>query len=273
MDIGSWRLIGVMALAVSSASSGFAGETIRVGGNGSSMPLIQQLADLYRKNQPDTKVVIMTPPIGSRGSMRALAAGQLDLAISAVLPKPETAAKLAQPVAWVVTPIVLAGRDVENISFTRQQLADIYAGKLKQWPDGKPIRLMLRSADVSDTEKLRTLSPQLDAALSQALARHTQPVGGDALESLKILETTPNSLGSTTLGLILTTRSKLKPVAIDGVMPGIAAVRDGSYPLAKPLFLLTGKIPTHATRAFVDFLRSPAAIEFMRRLEYVPLAP
>jgi phosphate transport system substrate-binding protein len=273
MDTWNWRIIGLLALVWSSTSSGWAAETIRIGGNGSSMPLLQQLGDLFHKSHPEIEVAIMNPPIGSLGSMRALAAGQLDLAVSAKLPKPADRAKIAAPIPWVITPIVLAGRDVKKVSFSRQQLADIYTGQLKQWPDGSPIRLMLRSSDVSDTDKIKALSPQLDAAVSQALLRNTQPVGGDALESLKILERTPNSLGSTTLGLILSTRSPIKPVAIDGVMPSVKTMQDGSYPLSKQLILFTAKTPSRSVVEFIEFLRSPTASQYMRRLEYIPVTP
>lgn len=273
MDTRTWRIISFAALVGWSACSVFAGETIRIGGNGSSMPLLQQLGDMFHKTHPEIEVTIMNPPIGSLGSMRALVAGELDLAVAAKLPKPQDRNQLAQPIPWVMTPIVMAGRDVKNVSFSRQQLADIYTGKLKTWPDGNPIRLMLRSSDVSDTDKLKALSPQMDAAVSQALLRNTQPVGGDALESLKILERTPHSLGSTTLGLILSARSSIKPVAIDGVMPSARTIQDGSYPLSKPLILFTSKNPGRSTLEFIEFLRSPVATQFMRRLEYIPVKP
>ena len=273
MDTRTWRIISLVALVWWSTFPAFAGETIRIGGNGSSMPLLQQLGDIFHKAHPEIEVTIMNPPIGSLGSMRALAAGQLDLTVTAKLPKPADRDKLAQPMPWVITPIVLAGRDVKKVSFTRQQLADIYGEKLKKWPDGNPIRLMLRSSDVSDTDKIKALSPQLDAAVSQALLRNTLPVGGDALESLKILERTPHSLGSTTLGLILSTGSPIKPIAIDGVMPSVKTMLDGSYPLSKQLILFTAKTPSRATLEFIEFLRSPVASQFMRRLEYIPVKP
>lgn len=270
----NWWFIGGMALALSGASLHCAAETIRVGGTGSASPLVQKLGDLYRKSHPEIQIALTSPPLGSGGGMHALAAGRLDLAISASPPKPEDAPKFAQPIPWLSTPFTLAGRDVpQGLSFSRQQLADIYAGKMTQWPDGKPIRLVLRPAADSDSINLRRLSPEVDAAVIQALQRNILPMAENDLENLQLVTRTPGSLGTASLGLMLVSNSPIKPIAIDGVLPSTRTVQDGSYPLAKTLILLTAKNPGSATQAFVDFLRSPATASLVHRWGYMPAMP
>ncbi|HWS12950.1 MAG TPA: hypothetical protein VN279_09140, partial [Rhodocyclaceae bacterium] len=46
----------------------------------------------------------------------------------------------------------------------------------------------------------------------------------------------------------------------------------GSYPWSKNLFVIHAARPSPAVRAFVDFLRGPAAREAMRRADYLPAA-
>lgn len=274
MKRGNWWLIGGIALALSSGSSHCAADTIRVGGTGLASPLVQKLSELYRQSHPDIQIALTSPPLGSGGGMHALAAGRLDLVISATPPKPEDAPKFAPPIPWLTTPFALAGRDVPHgLNFSRRQLADIYAGKMMQWPDGKPIRLVLRPANDSDSLYLRRLSPEVDAAVAQALQRHILPVAENDLDNLQLLARTPGSLGTASLGLILASNSPIKPIAIDGVLPSSKTVQDGSYPFAKTLILLTAKRPGSATQAFVDFLRSPATVNFVTRWEYMPAGP
>lgn len=268
-----WLIAGLV-LVLSSGALHCMAETIRVAGTGAASPLIQQLSDLYRESHPEIQIELIHPPLGSGGSMRALAAGRLELAISASPPKPEDAPKFAQPMAWLTTPFALAGRDVPpGFSLTRRQLADIYAGKMAQWPDGQPIRLVLRPADDADSRYLRSLSPQVDAAVMQALQRKVLPVAGNDVDNLHMLERTPGSLGTASLGLILSSHSLVRPIAIDGVLPSTKTVQDGSYPLSKTLVLLTARNPGSATQAFVDFLRSPATADFVQRWAFVPAAP
>lgn len=268
------RLLGAVVLALAGATFQCAAETIRVGGTGSAMPLLQKLGDLYRKNHPEVQIVLTMPPLGSSGGMRALAAGRLDLAVSASPPKPEDGHRFAQPIAWLTTPFILAGRDVPpGMSVSRRQLADIYAGKVTQWPGGQPIRLVLRPASDSDSISLRRLSPEMDAAIAQALQRNVLPMAENDLDNLQLVARTPGSLGAVSLGLLLVSESPIRSIALDGVLPSAKAVLDGSYPMAKTLTLLTAKNPGSSVASFVDFLRSPATARLVLRWGYMPAVP
>ena len=46
-------------------------------------------------------------------------------------------------------------------------------------------------------------------------------------------------------------------VALDGLLPADSTLRDQSYPLTQPLYLLTRGEPTETVRQFVDFVLSP----------------
>lgn len=274
MQCGNCWRVAVLALALAGAACRSPAETIRVGGTGSATPLIQQLSELYRRSHPDIQITLIRPPLGSRGGMHAVAAGRLDLAISATPPDSDDAPKLAPPLPWLTTPLVLAGRDVPpGFNLSRQQLADIYAGRMTQWPDGQPIRLVLRPGRDADSLLLRRLSPLLDAAVAQALRRNVLPIAQEDLDNLQLLERTPGSLGTVALGHLLVSASPLTPIAIDGIWPSSQSVRDGSYPLSRTLLLLTARNPGHATRAFVDFLRAAATARFVQRWEFRPAAP
>ena len=50
-------------------------ETITLGGVGSMTPLLKKLGEDYKKRNPAIDVVVMHPPIGTAGGIRALAAG------------------------------------------------------------------------------------------------------------------------------------------------------------------------------------------------------
>ncbi len=246
-------------------------EIIRMGGTGSAMPLMQKLADEYTKTHPSVQFEIIYPPLGSGGGLRALAAGRLDIAISSKLPPVQDQDKFSQPVYWVTTPFVLARRDVNRGGgLSLDQLTDIYSLKTTHWPDGKPIRLIMRAASETDSILLRSLSARMDAAINQTLQRKMMPVAEDDLDNLNLLESTPGSLGAASLGLLRITGSVIKPVVYNGIQPNVDALISGRYTLSKTLILIAAKQSNEATLAFVQYLQRPQLYRMLREWGYIP---
>lgn len=247
----------VISVSLSFASHSCIAEVIRIGGTGSAMPLIQKLADDYQKSHHETQFDIMSPPLGSGGGIRALIGGRLDLTVSSKLPAKDEQESMAQPLLWLRTPFVFAALDAKpgaNLDF--QQLADIYSLKVRVWPDGRPIRLVMRSINESDSVMVRSLSPNLDAAIKQTLEIKSIPVAENDLDNLQLLERLPGSFGTASFGLLLVTNSPLRPMRLNGVEPSVENVEAGRYPLSKTLSLLTAKKPSEATSEFIRFLSS-----------------
>ena len=65
---------------------------------------------------------------------------------------------------------------------------------------------------------------------------------------------TPNSIGYLSFGFL---DDSTKPVAIDGAEPTVADVKNGSYPVFRPLNLLTNGAPSALAEAFLDYILSP----------------
>jgi ABC-type phosphate transport system substrate-binding protein len=58
---------------------------------------------------------------------------------------------------------------------------------------------------------------------------------------------------------------------VDGVAPSAATVRDGSYPLARYLFLYTARPSAGAVKRFVDWVLSPRGQRAVADAGYVPI--
>lgn len=151
-----------------------------------------------------------------------------------------------------------------------EQLTDIYSLKTMQWPDGGQIRLIMRAATETDSILLRSLSPRMDAAISQTLQRQRTPVAENDLDNLQLLESTPGSLGTASLGLLRITGSAVKPIGFNGVQPSLETMANGRYPLANTLILITDKQSNEATLAFVQYLQNPQVSRMLREWDYIP---
>ncbi len=245
-------------------------ETLTVGGVGSVSPLLQKLVDDYRKKAPNLDIVVMHPPLGTKGGIRALAAGKIDILLSGRELKPDEA---PQSTPWVQTALVLATNGGKSDGLTRAQLADIYAGRKTNWDDNKPLRLVLRGAHEAETRDLRLISPELDAAVGIALQRTDLPAPENDLDALDTLTRIAGSFGTTSQGLLTASGSKLTVVSIDGLKPVNALVENGRYPWLRHYHLGTTKTPRPTARAFYLWLKSPAAMAVARTLDYLPSPP
>lgn len=267
--IAAWFAAAAFCLA--GAMPAVAAKAIVLGGTSSGSRLLQALADEYRKTARDAEVVVADPSLGSSAGIRAVREGNLDLAVSTrPLQGDELDGELVA-FEFARSPLVFAGRDnFERNGFTLGELEDIYAGRRKQWDNGTPIRLILRSRFASDTRVIRAMSPGLDKAVSLALQRKGMVVAASDLEALQIIEQTPGSLGPTTLGLMRLLNSDARVFSIAGRMPSARALADGSYPWFKTLYFVIPKHPAVGLQAFLNFLRSPQAADFLGRIEYLP---
>lgn len=60
-------------------------------------------------------------------------------------------------------------------------------------------------------------------------------------------------------------------LAIDGVSPSVETVRDGTYPLVRPLQLMTGTLSQPAAMRFIDFVLGPDGQAIVAENGWVPV--
>lgn len=258
--IGRGRAVRAVALvsAFLLASSAAFAETIKISGTGASLATMQNLGKEFAKNRAGVSIEIQ-PNLGSGGSIKALLAGALDVAIATRPVKPEEQARGAISALYAKTPFVIATAQGNKTSgFALREIAGIYAGRIANWPDNSPIRLVLRPQSDSDTPALAGMSAEMKAAMETAFSRRglnvamTDQEAGDALEKI------PGAIGSTTLALVVSEKRALKPLAINGVAPSVRSIGDGSYPWHKSLYFITTGKSSPLVAQFASFIRSPA---------------
>jgi phosphate transport system substrate-binding protein len=246
-------------------------QTLRVGGTGSSAPLMALLFDEFRRQTPDAALDQVSPPLGSGGAIKALAGGRLDLALIARPLKPEEARTVGRSLPLASTALVLATKDERRTQgFRRDELAAVYAGRLTAWDDGKPIRLVLRASTESDTLLLKSMSPEMAAAVEAAGQRPGMAMGQDDLDTAQLLLAAPGSLGPTTMGLLTTQKLRLQALPIDGIAPTLGNLESGRYPWSKTITLVLAAKPAPLAEKFATFVGSEAAASILRRHDYLP---
>ena len=256
MALGLWAGLPMVARAA----------TLTVGGVGAAMPLMERLADLYRAAHPDSRVTVVLPPMGSSGALRALAASRIDVAVVGRTLQPGETGSLR---TWLRTPLAFATSDGMLAGLDAAKVAAVYAGRLTRWDDNRPLRLILRGAQESETLALRSLSAAIDEAVGLALERRDLPMPGDDLEAQEFLARIPGSFGTTAFGLSQLRPAALRLLPLGGVAPGIESLAEGRYPLSRPYHLVHRPGAPAEVMRLLAFLQSPASLKLARSLGHL----
>ena len=197
---------------------------------------------------------------GSGTGLKQLADGSVDMGNSDVpaeakLSK-DQAAKLEDHKVCVMTVATIVNKDiadkVQNVS--RQQLADIFTGKITNWsevggPDEKIVlvtrpktsgtRALFKQYAINGAEEASNQSLETDNSgiLVQSVAQNAGAIGYVALPYL----VNDKSVGT---------------LSIDGVAPTLENTYNGTYGVWGYEHIYTKKDPKAAVKAFIDFITS-----------------
>ena len=263
---------GATACALIVMGGAWAADTLTVAATGTAMPMLNILIVDFAKLSPDLKVKLLYPPAGSGGAIRGVATGAVDIGVTSRPPKPGVIGADLRAVPWVSTAFVIATNHTNTAKdYTLTDLAAIWSGTTTLWPDGTPIRLLLRSPDDADITNLRAMSPEMSRAVDSALSRPGLPRADHDLHNLEMLEKVPGAIGASTLGLLLSSGSRLTMLPIAGVKPSLHTLQSGAYPYQRTLFLVsneqTGKNP------FIVYLHSARAKVLLNSNGFIKSTP
>lgn len=249
-----------------------AAETLRLSGTGAAIGGMRHLGAAFEKSRPGVRVDVL-PSTGSTGGIRAAADGKLDITCaSRPLKEEEKKQNLVQE-QYAKTGFVFATHQAnETPGFKLSEIEDIFAGRRTTWPDGRPIRLILRPLSDTFSLYLTQLSPGMAAAVASA---HKIPgvfVAGTDQDSANQIEKVAGSFGLTSTALVNSEKRRVGVLSVDGVPPTDDNIASGRYPYHLPLFLVYRSDRNNGlVKAFVDFVYSEAGREILSKNGHLPL--
>lgn len=250
--------VAVRAVLFLCCAGAAAAEEIKIGGSGSAIGGMRLLAAGFSANNPDVNFTFV-PNLGSSGGIAAMAAGALSLAVTSRPMRENERLRGATEIEYARTPFVFAVSAKAKVSaVTRKDLADIYSGRMQQWPDGALVRVVLRPVNDIDSDMVKSLSPEIARALADAQTRSGVRISISDQDAADDLERIPGAIGPTTLGLILSEKRALKALNLDGNEASTQNGAAGVYPHYKRMFLVSASKRLPALERFSAFVLSPA---------------
>ncbi|RIL11916.1 phosphate-binding protein [bacterium] len=260
------------------------GRAIQNKGSDTLVNLALAWAEAYRGVAPDVSIAVTGG--GSGTGIAALVNGTVDIANASREMKDEemaeARAKGMDPQEFVVAIDALAvvvhpSNPVDRL--TVDQLADLFSGRATNWRDvgGRDAPVVLVSRETNSGTHVYFLEEVVrkgDADNPDIFAPQTLLMPSSVGITSEV-QRNPNAIGYDGLGYVNPAHEKLVAVGRGGsapyVVPSVASGADGSYPIARNLYMYTAHPPTGAIAAYLDWVRGPHGQRIVADLGFVPL--
>jgi phosphate transport system substrate-binding protein len=188
-----------------------------------------------------------------------------------------------EPVEFVVARdaiaiIVNPNNPISQLSL--QQLSDIYSGKINNWQElggeDRPIVRLSRETNsgthVYFLEQVLRLGDKNDKTLFSTdtlLLPSSEVIGAE-------IRSNPNAIGYDGLGYVTPDMKVVAVTDIRGedpvfVYPSAESVNDGTYPIARDLYMYTAGEPHGFIKTYLEWIFTPQAQDIVTRLGFVPV--
>lgn len=273
------RLIAFACIFV--AMQSFAG-TVRVNGSTTVNPVVVESAEILRAEKGLT--ITVDTQGGSSGGISGVGDGSIHVGMSSKPVFPEDRAKYPA-VRFTETRIgadavaLVVNADVYNAgvrALTIQQIRGIYEGRIKNWKAvGGPDERIVFFNKEPGRGTWEVFAKFAYGDPKNAPEVSLPEVGGNEETRTKVIATRGaiSQLSSAwaegdrrirALGI------KMPNGAV--VMPSAVTIANGSYPMARPLFLITNGAPSGEAKLLVDFVLSPRGQALVKKHGYLALS-
>jgi len=159
--------------------------------------MLQRIGAAFTEHEPGTTLVVL-PNLGSGGAIAGVTDGLLDFAVSG-RPLNSEEAKSLTAIVLASTPFGLASSQPNPGNIKSVDIAAFFQNVRSVWPDGTPVRVVLRSRAEVDAVLMANMFPNMAAAIEQ-LRGHTEiPVVATDQDNVLLAEKMAGSLTGVTL--------------------------------------------------------------------------
>lgn len=272
-------LFALIALCL--PATGAAAETLRINGSTTVNAVVVEAAETLRAKK-GMQIQVDTQG-GSSGGISALADGRVQIGMSSRPINDDDRKKYPKvqfnPVSIGVDAVaIIVSRDVWEggvKALTRAQAQQIYEGKIKNWKEvGGPDRRIVFFNKEPGRGTWEVFAHWVYGDAKKAPSVSFPEVGANEETRAKVASTrgAMSQLSSSwadnkqvfALGIKLDNGQVVRPDA--------AHIADGSYPLSRPLFVVTNGAPKAEAKTMIDFLLSKEGQALVRKHGYLALA-
>jgi phosphate transport system substrate-binding protein len=238
-------------------------------GSSALEPLVEQAADQFMQKDPNARISVQAG--GSGTGLAQIEQGSIDIGNSDLFAgeklNSSQAAGLVDHKVCVVgcAPVVNPGVTVDNL--TKQQLQDIFAGKITNWKDvgGSDQAITVINRPTSSGTRATFKKYALDGMEEAQGIALTQDSSGAVA---KAVAGTPGSISYLALSYA-SSNNTVKMLKLDGVDPANDNIVNGKYPIWSYEHMYTKGDPQGLTKAFIDYMMSDEVKPLIQQMGYI----
>lgn len=232
---------------------------LQIAGSTTVQPLAEVLADAFMDMYPD--VVIEIQGGGSSVGVTSAGEGTVDIGNASRNVKDSEFEEFPELQVYTIAYdgiAIVTHPDTVIPTLSAEQVRGIFSGEITNFsevggPDAAIVVVSREEGSGTRAAFEELVMEYEDENGDDALA----PISEDALlqqsngQVLTTVSTTPDSIGFLSFGFL---SDEVNGVPIDGVEPTVANVSSGSYPIFRPLNMLTNGDPGELAKAFLDYI-------------------
>ncbi|MDZ8237517.1 MAG: phosphate ABC transporter substrate-binding protein [Nostoc sp. ChiQUE01a] len=239
-------------------------------GSSTIAPLAAEIGKQFESQHPDVRVDVQTG-----GSSRGIAdarTGVANIGMASRSLKDEEKDLQAFAIARDGIGIIVHKENSVK-SLSNQQVIDIYTGKINNWQQvsGKnaPITVVNKAEGRSTLELFLGYFKLKNSDIKSSV------VIGDNQQGIKTVAGNPNAIGYVSIGTAefsINNGDPIKLLPLNGIAATTENVKNGTFPLSRPLNLVTKTQPQGLNRAFIEFAQSPQVYDIVKKQDFVPVS-
>ncbi|MFZ1746669.1 MAG: phosphate ABC transporter substrate-binding protein [Nitrospirales bacterium] len=273
MAVSLLEIIGVIVLCtICSLDASLAqadGHKLVITGSSTMAPLVAEIGKRFETRHPGIRIDVQTG--GSSRGIADVINGVADIGMASRALKSQEQHLHGSVIAQDgITIILHRSNPVQEL--TDDQIRAIYTGGITHWnqvggPDA-PITVVNKAEGRSTLELFLTYFQVSNRDI------HAHVVIGDNEQGIKTVAGNPHAIGYVSIGTAqydATHGIPIRLLPLQHIPATIETVREGTFPLSRPLTLVTKSPPSGLIKTFIDFARSSQANDLILKQYFVPL--
>lgn len=269
------RTLSILASILLIGTSAFA-QKISIKGSDTVLPLAQKEAETYMASHKSASISVTGG--GSGVGIAALLDGTTDIAMASRALKMEEKMKLKaagkdyveSTIGWDALAVIVNPSNKVG-KLTRQQLEDIFTGKITNWKEvgGADMKIVAYSRE-SSSGTYEFFKEHVMSKKNFANNVLSMPATGAIIQSVS---QTKGAIGYVGLAYV---EKKVKPIAVayepgKYVLPSFANAHNGTYPIVRPLYFYYLKSSEALVSPFVKYVLSAKGQAIVKEVGYIPV--
>ncbi|MDX8406168.1 MAG: phosphate ABC transporter substrate-binding protein [Mariprofundus sp.] len=246
-----------------------AGDRLVLTGSSTVAPLAMEIGKRFEKLHPGLRVDVQTG--GSSRGVNDARMGLADIGMASRALKTQESDLTAIRIASDGIAMILHKSNGVS-ALNDEQIIAIYTGKIRNWQEVGGANLPVTV--VNKAEGHSTLELFLHHFGLKNSRVKADAVIGDNEQGIKMVAANRGAIGYVSIGTASYDAEQGVPIKLlpmHGVAATIAHVRDGSFPLSRPLNLVVKGQPGELAQRFIDFAASSEITDLVQSLYFVPL--